>query len=181
MEPNEESNALRDKMKLKLLELKTKSHLKRNKALRLNLPYSQSKIIGLLFSVEDKTKHDQVKEFVKKLEADGKQVKVMSFLPKNKDNYEFLFDFFSDKDFSFWGNLTSEMAMRFADIPFDFLFYLDTTPNPLMLNIIAQSKAKCRVGKFWDKGEGFFEMMIETNGGTKGLIDGIYKYSSKLR
>jgi hypothetical protein len=118
---------------------------------------------------------------VKRLELEGKKVTVLCFLPKNKDNYEFMFDFFTDKDLSFWGAITSSQALKFADIPFDFLFYLDTAPNPLVLNILARSKAKCRVGKFFDKGEPYFEFMLEIKDGNKSLIDGIHSYASKLR
>ena len=168
-------------MKLNFLKYKTKNFLKTNSALRTSLPYKQASSIGIIFSVEDRTKHDEVKDFVKKLEHDGKQVKVMSYLPKNKDNYEFMYDFFTDKDISFWGNITSESANRFAEIPFDFLFYLDTNPNPFILNILARSKAKCRVGKFWDEGQRFFEFMIEVKNGTRTLIDGMYSYTTKLR
>jgi hypothetical protein len=168
-------------MKLNFLKYKTRSYLKSNTSVRTSLPYKQAYSIGIIFTVEDKPKHDDIKEFVRRLELEGKQVKVMSFLPKNKDNYDFLFDFFTDKDLSFWGAITSESALRFADTHFDFLFYIDTTPNPLVLNILAQSKARCRVGKFFDNGEAYFELMVETKDGTKSLIDSMHRYTSKLR
>ena len=168
-------------MKLRLLKYKTRAQAKSNKALRTSLPYKQALSIGVIFTVEDRQKHDDIKEFVRKLEHDGKQVKVMSFLPKHKDNYEFLFDFFTDKDISFWGNITSDSANRFSEMPFDFLFYLDTAPNPLILNVIARSKARCRVGKFWEASHNYFEFMIEIKNGTRALIDGLYRYVSRLR
>ena len=168
-------------MKLSLLKYKTNSYLKKNKALRVNLPYKQSVSVGIIFSVEDKGKHDEIKDFIKRLEQDGKQVVVMSFLPKNKDNYEFLFDFFTDKDLSLWGNLTSSSATRFSEMPFDILYYVDTVPNPFILNVLARSKAKCRVGKFWDKNQAFFELMIENKNGTRSLIDTMYKYTRALK
>jgi len=168
-------------MKLKLLKYRTRSLAKSNKAIRTSLPYKQALSIGVIFTVEDRQKHDEIKEFVRKLEHDGKHVKVMSFLPRNKDNYEFLFDFFTDKDVSFWGNITSDSANHFADSTFDFLFYVDTNPNPLVLNIIARSKARCRVGKFWDNNIAYFEFMLLIQNGTRALIDGLYKYIHGLR
>src|SRR4051812_45790040 len=120
-------------MKRSLLKYKTKSYLKRNKTLRTNLPYKQGINVGIIFTVEDKLKHDLIKEFIKKLENDGKKVSVISFLPKKKENYEFLFDFFTDEDLSIWGNINSASASSFSDTPFDFLFYLDTRPNALIL------------------------------------------------
>jgi hypothetical protein len=168
-------------MKLSFLRLKTNSILKRNKALRGSLPYKQALSVGIIFTVEDKLKHDEIKEFVRHLEHDGKTVKVISFLPKNKDNYEFMFDFFTENDLTFWGNINSSGALHFAETPFDLLYYLDTTPNPLIMNLIAQSKAKCRVGKFWDDSKAFFEMMIESKNGHKGLIETMYRYTKALR
>jgi hypothetical protein len=168
-------------MRLNFLKYKTKSSLKSNETLHSSLPYKQANLIGILFTVEDKTKHEDIKDFVKRLENDGKQVKVMTFLPKNRENYEFLYDFFTDKDLNFWGSITSEAANRFTNIPFDFLFYIDTTPNPFLLNIIARSKAKCRVGKYFEEGQSFFEFLIEEKNGTKTLINSIYQYTSTLK
>lgn len=172
---------LQEFMKFRFLRYKTKGFLKRNKALRVSLPYQQALSVGILFSVEDKLKHDEIKEFIRHLEHDGKQVKVISFLPKNKDNYEFMFDFFTEKDLSFWGNINSTTALNFTELPFDFLYYIDTTPNPMLMNLIARSKAKCRVGKFWEDKESFFEMMIQSNNGHKTLIETMYRYTKALR
>ena len=164
----------------KLLEMSTKSNLKRNKASRTCLPYKQAVTVGITFTVEDMQKHTMIKELIKKLEQDGKKATVMCYLPGDKVNYEFLFDFFSNKDFTFFGKLTSAKAIEFSETSFDYLFYLDTEPNPLILNLLARSKAKCRIGKFWEEGEPFFEFMLQTGNDTKGLIDGIYRYTSIL-
>ncbi len=168
-------------MRLSFLKYKTLSYLRKNRAIRASLPYKHAQHIGIIFSVEDRSKHDQIKEFVKRLEQDGKRVSVISFLPKNKDNYEFMYDFFTDADLSFWGNITSANAMRFAETPFDLLYYIDTTPNPLIMNLMARSNAKCRVGKFWERREPFFELMIENKDGTRSLIDAMYRYTRVLR
>jgi hypothetical protein len=168
-------------VKLRLLRFKTRSQARANKALRTSLPYRQAIQVGIIFTVEDRQKHDDIKDFVKKLEHEGKQVKVLAFLPKNKDNYEFLYDFFTEKDVSFWGNITSSNANRFADAQFDFLFYLDTTPNPHLMNILARSQAKCRVGNYVEGNEPYFELMLQGTNGTRGLIDAVHKYTAKVR
>lgn len=168
-------------MKLNFLKLKTKSLLKRNRSQRNNLPYKQAKTVGLIFSVEDKQKHFIIKEFIKKLEHDGKIIQVLEYLPAQHDNYEFKFDFFTDKDLSFWGNITSSQALQFTDAPFDFLFYIDLEPNELVLNLLARSKAKCRVGRFFDSGAKYLELMIESVANTQALVDGMYKYAASLR
>src|SRR4051812_3305748 len=125
-------------MKFSFLKFKTKVSLKKNVSLRGNLPYKQAANVGIIFTVEDKVKHDEIKELVRHLEHDGKHVKVISFLPKNKDNYEFMFDFFTENDLNLWGAINSQSASTFAETPFDFLYYIDTTPNPMIMNLIAR-------------------------------------------
>jgi uncharacterized protein YkuJ len=168
-------------MKLNFLKYRTNALLKNNKTLRANVPYKKAELIGIIFSVEDKVKHDNVKDLIKKFEQDGKKVTVIEFLPENKDNYEFRFDFFTERDLSFWGKITSSGALKFADTPFDFLFYIDATPNPMILHLLALSKAKCRVGMSWDDGRSYFEFMIESVANIKTMIETMYKYTALLR
>ena len=168
-------------MKLKLLKVRTDWELKKNKASRSTVPYQQALNVGVIFTVEDKQKHDSVKEFIKKLEHDGKKVQVIEFLPEDRENYEFKFDFFSEKDLSFWGKITADNALRFSEAPFDFLFYIDINPNPFILYLLARGKARCRVGRSWEQGRQYFEFMIESINSNQSLIEGIYKYTSQLK
>ena len=161
--------------------MRTESALRKNKSLRASIPYKQAQSLGILFSVEDKQKHLEIKDFIQRLEQDGKKVHVLEFLPKKKENYEFMFDFFTEKDLSFWGNLNSDKALRFSEMPFDFLFYVDKESNPFILDLLARCKARCRVGCYHATESKFFELMIEQTGTTKGLIDAMYKYTKQLK
>lgn len=168
-------------MRLKLLKARTDWELKKNKTSRSTVPYAQALNVGVIFTVEDKQKHDAIKEFIKKLEHDGKKVQVIEFLPKNKENFEFRFDFFSETDLSFWGKITAENAIRFSDKPFDFLFYIDISPNPFIMYLLARGKARCRVGRSWSDTRSYFEFMIESINSNQSLIEGMYKYTAQLR
>ncbi len=161
--------------------MRTAKALKKNKSLRASLPYKKALHVGILFSVEDKQKHTDIKEFIHQLEQDGKKVQVLEYLPLKKENYEFMFDFFTEKDLDFWGKINSTSALKFSEAPFDYLFYIDREPNPLALYLLASSKAHCRVGRFTESESPFFEMMIEQNGTNKGLIETMYKYAKQLR
>jgi hypothetical protein len=167
-------------MKLSFLKTRIANQLKKNKAVRRSTDYKKAETIGILFSVEDRKKHDDIKEFVHKLQQDGKKVHVLEFLPEKKENYEFMFDFFTLKDISFWGKLESGKTLKFSDTAFDYLFCLDTKLNPMISYVLARSKSKCRVGKYFDNAEQLFEFMIDSQGGTKSLIDGMYKYTQQL-
>ena len=168
-------------LKMFFLNLRTQGALKKNKTIRKSTAYKQASSIGIIFTVEGKEKHEAIKDLIHQLERDGKKVQVLEFLPEKKLNHEFKFDFFSMKDISFWGELTSSLAIKFAETPFDFLFYIDKQANPLVLHLLARSKAHCRVGKFIEAESSYFEMMIEQNGTTEALIESMYNYTSQLR
>lgn len=168
-------------MKLSLLKYRTKLYLKKNRTRRASLPYDDAKTIGFIFTVEDKQKHFAVKDFIKRFETDGKHIQVLEYLPDHKENFEFKFDFFTAKDISLFGNLQSDNAVQFADAPFDFLFYLDLTPNPMILHILARSNAKCRVGGYWDEGDQYLDLMVNAVPNTTALLDALFKYVRKIR
>ena len=167
--------------KMNLLKMRTRSAVRKNKSLRASIPYKQSKSIGIMFSDEGLQKYTDIKNFIHQLEEDGKQVKVLEFLAEKKESKTFEFDHFTKDDLSFWGVIRSEQADRFSDTAFDFLFYLDTDSNPLTLNLLARSKAQCRIGRFVEEQSTYFEMMIEQMGTIKGLIETMYKYAKQLR
>lgn len=168
-------------MKFTFLRWRTRKALRKNKSLRASTPYKKSNLVGIIFSVEDRQKHDDVKDFIKHLEQDGKQVKVLEFLPRKKDNYEFLFDFFTVQDLNFWGTIENPQAAKFSETAFDYLFYIDQQANPLVLSVLAQSRAHCRVGCHQEGLEPYFELMISSQGTPKGLMDNMYKYTRQLR
>ncbi|MEJ1240015.1 hypothetical protein WBG78_17880 [Chryseolinea sp. T2] len=161
--------------------MRTEKLLQKDNGARGSVSYAASRNVGVLFSVEDKAKHEVVKEFIRKLEHDGKQVKVMEYLAPDKQNFEFKFDFFTENDISFWGKITSANALKFADTPFDYLVYLDTEPNPLMMHLLAMSKAKCRVGRQWEGGPSYFEFMVQAPSSVKELTDTIHRYIIQLK
>lgn len=167
--------------KMNFLQMRTRSALKKNRVPRASVAYKSAQSIGIIFSVEDRQKHELIKEMVKHFEQDGKKVQVLEFLPKKKENYEFLFDFFTIEDLTFWGKINSEQAEKFSSTPFDYLFYVDSQSNPLMLNLLAHSRAHCRVGKFNEDESPFFELMIEEKNGVRSLIDNMYKYTKQLK
>lgn len=166
---------------MKFLNMRTQSALKKKGTLRATVPYTSAQRIGVLFTVEDQQKHLLIKDFVQQLTQDGKQVHVLEYLPKKKENPEFMFDFFSIQDLNFWGKLSNENVEKFIKTNFDYLFHIDLTSNPLMQYVLALSKAHCRIGKYDEAATPFYELMIETNGSLQGLLDNMYNYTKKLR
>ncbi|MEQ8925117.1 MAG: hypothetical protein RLO81_04850 [Fulvivirga sp.] len=166
----------------KLLTHKAKGFVKKNQAPRSSMNYNQVNDIGILFSINSVQKHEQIKHLIKTLENDGKKVEVLAFLPKNQENHEFLFDFFTAKEITFWGNIESDKVKSFINKSFDYLFYIDEESNLILRNILAQSKAKCRVAKYDEENALYSEMMVQVpkDGGIKKLIEEMYRYTKLL-
>jgi hypothetical protein len=61
------------------------------------------------------------------------------------------------------------------------LFYVDVTSNPLVLDLLARSKAHCRIGRYCEEESPYFELMIKQEGTPKGLIETMCKYAKQLR
>ena len=167
----------------KILVHKTRSLIKKNQPPRLSPSYQHAAKMGVIFSTEDLAKHNTIKGLVNKLKADGKEVTVLTFLPKDRHNFEFKFDYFTAGDFSIFGNHTSKDALDFAAQPFDYMFYIDLEPNPFIENLVAMSKAKCRVGRYSrSSDQDLFEFMIRTRekGTNQELADEMYRYTKIL-
>lgn len=165
----------------KFLQYRTNSWVKKNHTIRANGAYGKAENVGIIFTIYDLKKHETVKNFIKRLKNDDKKVEVLAYLPKETQNFEFLFDFFTDKDLNFWGSFTSEAVIKFVKQPYDYLFNIDDSSNSLVNNVMAMSNAKCRIGKLIEGQEKFYEMMVQSpKGSTASLIDEMYKYTKLL-
>jgi len=165
---------------MSFLQMRTRSALKKNASIRASIPYKQAHSFGIVFSVEDQQKLNQVQELITRLSQDGKAISVLEFLPRKKENHQSLFDSLTIDELGFWGNFNSSKAQQFSQKYFDYLYYVDCQSHPIPLHVLAESKAKCRVGCYHANESSFFEMMIEGNGSTKNLIDNMYRYTSQL-
>lgn len=166
----------------KIVVLKTNRLIKKEAKSRQAVNYFKARKVGLVFTIEDMEKHEQIKKFVKMLELDHKEVSVLAYLGKGKHNHEFKFDFFTSKDFTFWGDFNSNYLEKFAAQPFDYLFNLDLASNVYIENLLARSNAKCRIGGYNGHSDRFFEMMVKIDqaGGFNTLVDQIYHYTKAL-
>lgn len=165
----------------KFLQYRTKSWVKKNHTVRANGAYDKAESVGIIFTIYDLKKHETVKKFINRLKNDDKKVEVLAYLPKETQNFEFLFDFFTEKDLNFWGSFTSEAVTKFVKKPYDYLFNIDDVSINIVNNVMAMSNAKCRIGKLMDGNENYCEMMVQSpKGTTDSLIDEMYKYTKLL-
>ena len=144
-----------------IIQHKTKIIGKKNMPLRKNISFAMATTIGVLFTIEDIGKHTAVKNFVNDLKHENKEIDILAFLPKGKDNHEFLFKFFTGKDFDILGRVKNPHVEEFINKPFDFLFCLDFAANLFIKNVLARSKAKCRVGNYSDTNQSQLELLVK--------------------
>lgn len=168
-------------MRQRLLQLRTNSALKRSAIARSTVPFADSRQIGIIFTVDGQEKHQLIKQFVTRLQQDGKQVQVLEFLPKRKENPEFKYDFFTIENLNFWGKIDSVTVAKFIQMQFDYLFVIDTTCNALITHVLATSRAHCRVGRYDERSQTFLDFMIETDGSIQALIDHMLDYAKRLK
>ena len=162
----------------RLLTRNTNKVIKKGKIERGSVSYDMAESVGILFTVIDRPKHSLIKKFIKLLEKDNKKVDVLCLLGEGKENYDFIFDYFTTRDFSLFGHVVSQSILLFIQKKFDYLIVLDTESNIFTDNILAKSNAKCRIGIYHDDRDPFYELMIkiQKDHSVEELIDQVYHY-----
>ena len=165
-----------------ILIQRTQKLAAQNSGDRCTVGYDQAERVGILFSQTDRNKFQAVRSLDKNLKKDGKKVEVLCYLEKDGENFDFLYNYITSKDVSMWGKMHSGAAITFAQQPFDYLFYLDLQVNIYLQNILAMSKAKCRIGFFEKSNNDLLELMLsmQNNPQMQESIDQIFFYTKKL-
>lgn len=163
------------------LTYKTKRFQKDNHGLRSSIPYQQAKQIGILFSNDQPEKSSMAEKLVNHYRNDGKQVKVLAY-DKNVQVKHLPFESFSNKDVNFWGSFVNQSINQFSETPYDFLICLDEDPGKIVQNLIAKSRAKCRVGILSSENpiQNLFELIIFSSNDSN-LVDSVYSYTKNIR
>lgn len=163
------------------LSYKTNRFLKSNHGLRVSIPYTQSKSIAIIFSNSTPEKTKLAERLKEMLAKDGKKIKVLAY-DRNVQVKHLPFESFTKKDLNFWGNFTNQSVHNFSEISFDFMICLDHNPGDIIRNLLAKSKAKCRVG-ICDDYESYrklFELIIQSSNDSN-MVDSVYSYTKNIR
>ena len=164
-----------------ILKYRTRKANNRQESLRNSVTFRNAREFGILFTVENQEKHNKVKDVIRELEEVQKSVTVLSYLPKGKDNYEFLFDFFTKKEISYFGKFNNPAVDKFIAREFDFLLIFDRNIHPFIAHIAAHCRAKCRVGHYSERNSSFLEFMVNSvQGNATGMIEDMMRYIKKI-
>ncbi len=142
---------LRENIGYYLLEKKAKK-IKRNLAF-LNL--KDARTVVVIANIDDSEKYKVISKFVEWLRQQGKTVFVLA-LVKNEEFKKF-FDrssnilFFSKKNISWYGKPRNIKYEEFINKPFDMLIDTSLTQIISIQYMVALSKSRFKVGKFYER------------------------------
>ena len=163
------------------LNLQTKKALINNKSERKSTPYNQSNQFGILFTSENEEKAAQIRQFGKELVEAGKAVQILEFIPKVKKNMVTSgFPSFTIKEVSLLGKIQNAEEENFVKSAFDYLYLADQDLHPVVLNVLARSHAKCRVGQHANGRTPFLDLLIQMPGSIDALLREMLTYTKKL-
>lgn len=164
-------------LKKSILNLKTKAALKRNAAHRGSISFRDVKKIGIIHSFVDDKSVQEIYHFFDRLEKTGKAVKVLIIKDKNDSLNIPEFVVADHQEMTQFGKWTNEEVSGFTQESFDYLIHLNMEESSLVDNILAESKAHCRIGKYQESKKDYYELMISPEQDTmKKLIEQIYHY-----
>ena len=165
-----------------LVRLRTKFALKRNNTIRVTDGYKRAQSIGVIHSACDQSGEQMIQDFITKLKSDNKKVQSLVFVSKAKKKVEYPYSYFTETDFKPNGKWKKVEVEQFQTSPFDYLISLDWESNKYTRNILAESKAKCRVGRYEEEYNQYFELMLQHGDDDfESYLDQLYHYLKNMR
>ncbi len=126
-----------------------------------------AKTIGILYDATTVENYNAVKDFVKILKDQKKQVKTLGYvgldIPKDFQQAKLDFDFFLKKDLNWYNMPGHHLVDNFCNDQFDILIDFTLTPLLPQLFVLTWSKAKCKVGRQDEQFAYLFDIMIDIN------------------
>lgn len=141
--------------------------------------YTKANKIGIIYHNDDLAKIDEAEKLATLLKMDGKLVKTMAYEHKNSIKH-LPYDTISKSNFDFWGKFRGKPLLDFTSAEFDFLICLDRQPNNFIKSILAESLAKCRIGRYSEENQNTFEMLFDDSNGGNQWVEKLYQYIKKL-
>ena len=148
--------------------------------------YAQAKSILLFFTSEGNQKIALVKGLQNKMEKEGKSVSCMYLLMKDEDKPDVHMDDGMERlmpeDFTLFGDIEKPEVKQLLDQEFDYMIHVDMVSNIYSDLVMSKSKAKCRVGRYFEDHVNQYDMMVKVSDDKKinFLLDQIYYYTKAL-
>src|ERR1035437_4331026 len=129
--------------------------------------FDKIKTVGILFDATNPDDLEIVKRYVVYMREHRKKVKAIGFFNTKEIpalTYSKLeYDFLSAKELNWFGKPNSAVVKNFIQEDFDLLIDLNVHDHFVLKYISALSKAKFKVGKYNEKDESIYDMMIDAD------------------
>lgn len=153
-------------IKLKIADYFFRKEMKYVQRERSVVGFQEAKKIGILYDASSKNNYDLVRDFVRRARNAQKEVKSLGFIDSKKFPPDQLvklgMDFFTLENLNWYFIPDSKLTDGFINENFDILINLNIEKCFPLEFISAFSKAKYRVGKYGDKSEMYYDLMITT-------------------
>lgn len=149
-----------------------------------SVTFDEAKTIGILYNATSEKNYEIVKQFVKEIRAQQKDVMALGYIDKREIpdmRYAKLgLDFFTRKAVNWKMKPKHPSVNNFINSDFDILINLNTEKCIPLKYISAMTRAKFKVGRFDKKNILFCDLMIKV-GETMGLKDFIEQITHYLK
>lgn len=157
---------------------------KRDNVSRTVVPFGEVTRIGVVYRAGVEADEKNMKLMVKEFESSGKKVLTLGFVDEKEVGTEYnpniYHDFFSRKDLSRLKLPRRTRIMRFVTEPFDYLIYASTEVSVPLLGVTALSRARCRVGPYFDDLAFGFDLLIKNKDADNDYAEQIVTYIRKF-
>ncbi|MDB4835218.1 hypothetical protein OAH12_01400 [Cyclobacteriaceae bacterium] len=133
-----------------------------------------------IVTTSDIAHSEDFKSFTDQLASRNIDLEILIFTQEKSE--EIAANHFNKKDFNWSGKIKSEKVNKFIKTPFDFLFSINTSSNLQIENILALSKAKCRIGSKIDDLKNNLDFVIQLNDqdSVQDLTNNILLYTENI-
>jgi len=167
-----------------LLDLRNKIASRGDGVKRYTQKYEKTNHIGILFHIKNDDMQPKLNEFVAKLRKDEKKLELLTYIGDqiHSNPYNFQYNVFTNKDISVLGSINSAEVEHFISQNFDYLFCIYLEHFNAFDNILLKSKAKLRIGKYFEDKEDCLDLMLNIPEDKKEdeLMDMLFYYIKKL-
>jgi len=174
-------------MKTLSLPYVTNKTLKESKDKEGSLQYAASKTILVIFTADgNDSKFHQVRRLQEKFQLDKKTVSFLYLLLKEENRPNGALDDhmipIDKRNIGMFGDIKEEVVNHILTQKYDFVINADLYPNIYSDYLLAKSKSKCKIGRFFDDHDKFYDLMIQTNDGSdqEYYLNQVYHYIKQL-
>jgi hypothetical protein len=127
--------------------------------------WNQIRSVGFLYYVPDEHGYVRFTSFIGKIQKQKKEIRALGYL-RSKDIPHYCyprlaFDYFSNRDVSWYGKPGGTKVHDFIKFEFDLLVNLELRDNPYFNYIMALSKARLKAGIYSEKCAKLYDIMID--------------------